>query len=277
MAIEVEGLDTELLESTIRSTYTNVATSPEMEFMFPTGRGWAADLGYPVDLLARVPEAACAAFAGVANPFSLGPITAGERVIDIGCGAGTDSLIAAQMVGPTGRRHGGGRAGGDRERDVRRGPRGGSTVRRRQLRRRDLERRLRPPPGQGPRLRGGLPRAATGRTDAVRRRHDPAPGQRGGTAEHRPLGRLNRRRPAGSGVRGTARRLRLRADRDRRPDRHLRPLGVRGHTPQGREVRRPRHDDQGVQAGVAARWPVRLQRVDRCDLHEPDPTQDRRR
>ena len=103
MAIEVDGLDTELLESEIKRTYTTVATVPDQDFMFPTGRAWAADLGYPADLLARVPETACASFAGVANPFDLGLLAPGEQVVDIGSGAGTDSLVAAQMVGPAGR------------------------------------------------------------------------------------------------------------------------------------------------------------------------------
>ena len=67
-----------------------------------TGRPWAEDLGYP-DELANVPEAAVQSFAGVANPFSLGRLQPGERVLDLGSGAGTDSLVAAQMVGPSGR------------------------------------------------------------------------------------------------------------------------------------------------------------------------------
>jgi arsenite methyltransferase len=70
--------------------------------MFPTGRGWAQDLGYPADLLAQIPETSCESFAGVANPFVLGPLGAGEDALDVGCGAGTDTLIAAQMVGLTG-------------------------------------------------------------------------------------------------------------------------------------------------------------------------------
>jgi ubiquinone/menaquinone biosynthesis C-methylase UbiE len=49
-----------------------------------------------------VPESAVESFAGVANPWTLGRLAAGERVLDLGCGAGTDSLVAAQMVGADG-------------------------------------------------------------------------------------------------------------------------------------------------------------------------------
>jgi arsenite methyltransferase len=101
MAVEVE-VDVELLKSEIKKTYASVSEEPEKEFIFPTGRAWAEDLGYP-DELANVPEAAVESFAGVANPWQLGHITSGERVLDLGSGAGTDSLIAAQMVAPEGR------------------------------------------------------------------------------------------------------------------------------------------------------------------------------
>ena len=102
MAVEVEGLNVELLRSEIQRTYAAVSQQPERDFMFPTGRAWAADLDYPSDLLTRVPDASCESFAGVANPFSLGLLEPGEDVLDVGCGAGMDTLIAAQMVGPTG-------------------------------------------------------------------------------------------------------------------------------------------------------------------------------
>jgi SAM-dependent methyltransferase len=102
MAIEVEGLDVALLRSEIQRTYADVSTQPDREFIFPTGRAWALDLGYPQDLLARVPEASCESFAGVANPFSMGALQPGEDVLDVGCGAGMDSLVAAQMVGASG-------------------------------------------------------------------------------------------------------------------------------------------------------------------------------
>jgi arsenite methyltransferase len=100
--LEVEDLDVQLLRTEIQRTYAAVSDEPDQEFMFPTGRAWASDLGYPADLLARVPDASCESFAGVANPFSLGALRPGEDVLDIGCGAGMDTLIAAQMVGPTG-------------------------------------------------------------------------------------------------------------------------------------------------------------------------------
>ena len=102
MAVEVEGLNVELLRSEIQRTYAEVSREAGREFMFPTGRAWAQDLGYPGKLLARVPEGSCESFAGVANPFSLGSLAPGEDVLDVGCGAGTDTLIAAQMVGPGG-------------------------------------------------------------------------------------------------------------------------------------------------------------------------------
>ncbi len=101
MAVDV-GIDVETLKCEIKKTYAEVSQEPEKEFIFPTGREWALDLGYPADLLARVPEGSAESFAGVANPFSLGALLPGERVLDLGCGAGTDSLVAAQMVAPDG-------------------------------------------------------------------------------------------------------------------------------------------------------------------------------
>ncbi len=100
MAIQAD-IDVGLLKSEIRKTYAEVSQEPDKDFIFPTGRAWATDLGYPEEL-ARVPESAAESFAGVANPFTLGRLAPGERVLDLGSGAGTDSLVAAQMVGPTG-------------------------------------------------------------------------------------------------------------------------------------------------------------------------------
>jgi arsenite methyltransferase len=100
MAVEVP-IDVDLLKREIKKTYASVSQEPAKDFVFPTGRAWAEDLDYPPEL-ATVPEASAESFAGVANPFSLGRLEPGEMVADLGCGAGTDSLVAAQMVAPEG-------------------------------------------------------------------------------------------------------------------------------------------------------------------------------
>jgi arsenite methyltransferase len=102
MAVGVD-IDVEVLKSEIKKTYARVSERPDEDFIFPTGRAWAEDLDYPRELLARVPEIAAESFAGVANPFALGGLEPGETVLDVGSGAGTDSLVAAQMVGAEGR------------------------------------------------------------------------------------------------------------------------------------------------------------------------------
>jgi SAM-dependent methyltransferase len=100
VSVEVE-IDVALLKSEIKKTYASVSDEPDREFIFPTGRAWAEDLGYPPEL-ANVPDSAVESFAGVANPWTMGRLSPGERVLDLGSGAGTDSLVAAQMVGPEG-------------------------------------------------------------------------------------------------------------------------------------------------------------------------------
>jgi arsenite methyltransferase len=100
VAVGIE-IDVEFLKREIKKTYSSVSEEPERDFVFPTGRAWAEDLEYPPEL-AEVPDSAVESFAGVANPFSLGRLNAGERVLDLGSGAGTDSLVASRMVGEEG-------------------------------------------------------------------------------------------------------------------------------------------------------------------------------
>jgi arsenite methyltransferase len=100
VAVDIE-IDVEFLKSEIKRTYSSVSEEPERDFVFPTGRAWAEDLEYPPEL-AEVPDSAVESFAGVANPFSLGRLNSGERVLDLGSGAGTDSLVASRMVGEEG-------------------------------------------------------------------------------------------------------------------------------------------------------------------------------
>jgi SAM-dependent methyltransferase len=96
-------IDVDVLRSEIEKTYTQVSTEQEKDFIFPTGRSWARDLGYPEPELSRVPDETAESFAGVANHWVHGRVAPGEMVLDLGCGSGTDLLIAAQMVGPRGR------------------------------------------------------------------------------------------------------------------------------------------------------------------------------
>jgi len=99
----IEGLDVGQLRNAIREEYALVASEPERGFHFHTGRRLARLLEYDEKWLDGVPDATIASFAGTGNPFAVGRLSAGENVVDVGCGAGIDSLIAATMVGPTGR------------------------------------------------------------------------------------------------------------------------------------------------------------------------------
>jgi arsenite methyltransferase len=96
-------VDVDVLREEIRKTYADVSTDQQRDFIFPTGRAWAQELGYPEPELSRVPGATVESFAGVANHWPLGRIEPGSIVLDLGCGAGTDLLIAAEMTGPAGR------------------------------------------------------------------------------------------------------------------------------------------------------------------------------
>lgn len=96
-------VDRTRLREQIQEKYTEVAQEPERGFHFHTGAPLASMLGYRPEDVAWLPEATVASFAGTGNPFAMGPLQPGETVLDIGCGAGFDTLLAARMVGPTGR------------------------------------------------------------------------------------------------------------------------------------------------------------------------------
>ena len=95
-------LDVDVLRNAIRDEYAAVADEPTRGFHFHTGRPLTRIVGYRPEWLEGIPETAVATFAGTGNPFSIGALRSGERVVDVGCGAGIDSLIAARMVGPDG-------------------------------------------------------------------------------------------------------------------------------------------------------------------------------
>ncbi len=98
----IPDVDLDSLRCEIRNEYAEVADNPGRGFHFHTGRPLAKILGYREELLDAVPESAIESFAGTGNPFSLGEIERGARVVDVGSGAGIDSLIAGHLTGPEG-------------------------------------------------------------------------------------------------------------------------------------------------------------------------------
>ena len=95
-------VDADALREDVKDKYRDVALDPHGEFHFHTGRPLAKRLGYDNAVVGAMPDAAVESFAGVGNPFSLRPLQAGERVVDLGSGAGFDCFIAAQQVGAEG-------------------------------------------------------------------------------------------------------------------------------------------------------------------------------
>jgi SAM-dependent methyltransferase len=103
MHLELEQTDKEDITKSILEKYAKASVSMEGSFRYPTGAPALRMLGYEETILSLLPESVQAAYCGVGNPFSLGAIDPGMAVIDIGCGAGVDTLFAGLMVGPGGR------------------------------------------------------------------------------------------------------------------------------------------------------------------------------
>ncbi len=99
--ISKEGL--EQITSGIRNKYSKVADSPEGQFKYSTGRAGLEALKYDSVLIDKLPDEVAASYCGVGNPFSLGVISRGDVVLDIGCGAGVDTILAVMMTGPDGK------------------------------------------------------------------------------------------------------------------------------------------------------------------------------
>lgn len=96
-------MDTDQLRRQLTEKYTLVATNPKWAEQFHQGRDLARMLEYEEEWIEALPRASIESFAGSGNPFSMGRLAAGETVLDLGCGAGVDSLIAARLVGPSGK------------------------------------------------------------------------------------------------------------------------------------------------------------------------------
>ena len=103
MGSEITIQEKQRIEEAIRGKYLQVSASPEGLFRYPTGRTGLQTLHYDAKIIQALPDPVAASYCGVGNPLALGPIHPGDHILDIGCGAGVDSIIAALMVGESGR------------------------------------------------------------------------------------------------------------------------------------------------------------------------------
>jgi arsenite methyltransferase len=103
MESSLSAEDRKCIEESIRQKYASVSESPDGLFKYPTGRAGIEALNYDHRIIQNLAEIVLASYCGVGNPFFLGTVHEEEAVLDIGCGGGVDTLIAAMMLGPTGR------------------------------------------------------------------------------------------------------------------------------------------------------------------------------
>jgi arsenite methyltransferase len=101
--MELAAEDRRRIQESIRQKYSKVATSPDGHFRYPTGLAALETLDYPREMIRDLSRNILFSYCGVGNPFKLGTINSGETILDIGCGAGVDTLIAAIMVGSEGK------------------------------------------------------------------------------------------------------------------------------------------------------------------------------
>ncbi len=102
MDSQITQEDLKKIEAGICEKYIHVAKSPEGQFTYPTGKKGLETLRYDKVLLDKLPASVADSYCGVGNPFSLGKINPGEQILDMGCGAGVDSILAGLMTGETG-------------------------------------------------------------------------------------------------------------------------------------------------------------------------------
>jgi ubiquinone/menaquinone biosynthesis C-methylase UbiE len=102
MEIQLTSKDKKRIEESILGKYAKVAISPKDLFKYPTGLPGLKALNYDPEIIQALPESVLDSYCGVGNPFTLGLISEGEAVLDIGCGAGVDAIVAAKMVSITG-------------------------------------------------------------------------------------------------------------------------------------------------------------------------------
>ena len=103
METQFTAKDKKWIQKTIWKTYSKAAKNPDGMFRYPTGHEGLKSLKYDPELLKTLPAEVAASYCGVGNPFALGPINEGDVVLDVGCGAGVDTLFSAMMTGPLGK------------------------------------------------------------------------------------------------------------------------------------------------------------------------------
>ncbi len=102
MTVTTRNVTAPEIRQAVAARYSRIGEHPASEATVPVGRNWAERLGYPSELLDTVPPAALASFTGIGAPVLQAELQPGERVLDLGCGAGLDSILAAQIVGTQG-------------------------------------------------------------------------------------------------------------------------------------------------------------------------------
>lgn len=102
MGVQITSEELRQIEAGIREKYSKVATNPEGQFKYPTGKEGLEKLNYDKTLIEKLPSKVASSYCGVGNPFSIGQINPGERILDIGCGAGVDTILAGIIVGTKG-------------------------------------------------------------------------------------------------------------------------------------------------------------------------------
>jgi arsenite methyltransferase len=102
MKAGLTAADRSRIGKAVREKYAKAARGLEGLFRYPTGRAGLESLGYDPAVISALPEPGLASYCGVGNPFALGPLYRGEKVLDVGCGGGVDTLVAASLVGPSG-------------------------------------------------------------------------------------------------------------------------------------------------------------------------------